>query len=154
MQKIRPAVIIQNNPNNKSSGNTIVVPITHDLSNMSCMAHIESKYAPNGDIILDGQVNTSNLMCISKARLGDYICDLSNNDMKLVDEALSKSIDLMRYYADIKKKSEKQLQYITKVKSERNNYKDELIIIRSELSINENESIRDTIKKLKSEHIN
>ena len=44
MQKERPAVIIQNNPSNKSSGNTIAIPITHDQTTMSCMAPITTQY--------------------------------------------------------------------------------------------------------------
>lgn len=37
-----------------------------------------------------GQANASNIMCVSKSRLGTYICDLPASDMKKVDEALAK----------------------------------------------------------------
>ena len=35
MQKDRPAVIVQNDVGNKQSGNTIVLPITHDTSTLN-----------------------------------------------------------------------------------------------------------------------
>ena len=63
MQKERPAVVIQNDPNNKSSGNTIVIPITHDTSTMSCMAPITTQYDASGNVILDGKANTSKGQC-------------------------------------------------------------------------------------------
>ncbi|MBQ9277893.1 MAG: type II toxin-antitoxin system PemK/MazF family toxin [Lachnospiraceae bacterium] len=151
MQKDRPAVVIQNNPNNKSSGNTIVIPITHDSSKMSCIAPITTQYNPNGDVILDGQANTSNLTCVSKARLGNYICDLPASDMKLIDEALAKTVDLMKYYANIKSKFEDKLQYIEKIREVRNAAQDELSTIRTELGISNDISIIDTIKALKAE---
>ena len=150
MQKDRPAVVIQNNPNNKSSGNTIVIPITHDTSTMSCMAPITTQYDSDGNIILDGQANTSNLMCVSKTRLGDFICDLPTSDMKLIDEALAKTIDLMKHYADIKSRYEDKLQYIQKIKEERNNAQDELSAIRSELGIDADDSIIDAIRVRKA----
>jgi len=151
MQKDRPAVVIQNDPNNRSSGNTIVIPITHDSSKMSCMAPITTQYDSNGVVILDGQANTSNLMCVSKARLGNYICDLPACDMKVIDEALAKTVDLMKHYANIKSKYKDKLQYIEKVKKERNTAQDELSAIRTELGIGEDISIIGVIKALKSE---
>lgn len=154
MQKERPAVIIQNNPNNKSSGNTIVIPITHDSSSMACMAPITPQYDSNGVILLNGQVNTSNLMCVSKARLGDYICDLPSSDMKLIDEALAKTIDLMKHYAEIKSRYEDKIKYIEKIKKERNDAQDKLNAIREELEIGLDSNIIDVIRKLKEKKDN
>ncbi len=148
MQKDRPAVVIQNNPNNKSSGNTIVVPITHDKSNISCMASITTQYDSNGAVILDGQANTSNLMCVSKARLGDYVCDLPASDMKLIDEALAKTIGLMKYYAEMKSRFEDKIQYIEQIKAARNKAQDEISSIRTELGIGSDANILDTIRTL------
>lgn len=151
MQKERPAVIIQNDPNNRSSGNTIVVPITHDSSNLSCMAALTPQYNPEGVMILDGQANTSNLMCVSKARLGDYICDLPAKDLKKIDEALAKTIDLMKYYADINDRYEAKIKYVDSVKQARNSAQDELSAIRKELGIDENEDIIAAVRNLKND---
>ena len=82
MQKDRPALIIQNNIANSRSGNTIVIPITHDNSTLPCVANITPQTDSMGTTILDGQANTSNMMCVSKARLKDYICSLPMTDIK------------------------------------------------------------------------
>lgn len=104
MQKDRLAVIVQNDIGNLKSGNTVVVPITHDSSPLPCMAQIIPHYEADGTtLLLDGQANTSNMMCVSKARIGDYICTLSDADMKKVDEALAKTVGLMGKYSDLSK---------------------------------------------------
>ena len=105
MQKERPAVIVQNSIGNLKSGNTIVIPITHDTSTLPCVAVITTQYEADGTTTkLDGQANASNIMCVSKSRLGTYICDLPASDMKKVDEALAKTMGLIGYYADLNKK--------------------------------------------------
>ena len=101
-----------------------------------------------GNVIVDGQANTSNLMCVSKARLGNYICTLSAADMKAIEKALAKTIDLMKHYANIKSKYDNKVQYIATVKKERNAAQDELADIRAELGINANDSIIESIKLL------
>lgn len=90
MQKERPALIIQNNISNSRSGNTIVIPITNDNSTLPCVANITAQTDSIGTIILDGQANTSNIMCVSKARLKDYICSLPMTDMKKSNKPLLK----------------------------------------------------------------
>lgn len=148
MQKDRPAVIIQNNIGNRHSGNTIVVPITHDESTLPCMAAIEPQKDSLGNILLDGQANASNLVCISKARLGDFICSLPASDMKLIDEAIAKTLDLMDYYAKLSQKLDDKLVYITRLKQERNHAQDELAILRKTLHLPSEESLLNYIINL------
>lgn len=148
IQKDRPAIIIQNDPSNRSSGNTIVIPVTHDNANLSCMAPLTPQYDANGNIILDGQANISNLMCVSKARLGDHVCDLPSADLKAIEIALAKTVDLMKYYSDIKSKYDAKLQYIEKIKTDRNAAQDELSAIRAELGISSDDSALEAIKRL------
>lgn len=127
MQKDRPAVIVQNAVGNMKSGNTIVIPITHDASVLPCTTNITPQYEADGITLkLDGQANASNIMCVSKARLGEYICDLPSSDMKAIDESLAKTMDLMRYYANISQKLTDKLEYIAKIKAERNDAQDTL----------------------------
>lgn len=127
MRKDRPAVILQNDPANKSSGNTIVAPITHDEDDLPCMVPIAPVYESDGITLkLDGQVNTANLMCVSKARLGDYVSDISSTDMKKIDEALAKTVALMPYYSSLTKKLEDKMQYVNRLKTERNAAQDDL----------------------------
>lgn len=116
----RPAVIIQNFVANRNSSNTIVVPVTHDTSILPCLVPITSIKKPDGSALLDGQVNTSNIVCISKARLGDFICTLPKKEMKKIDESIAKSVDLMHYYKKAKDKNKSIDSYCVKIKNERN----------------------------------
>ena len=126
MQKDRPAIIMQNDIGNMRSGNTIVIPVTHDTSTLPCVATITPQYGSDGILKLDGQANTSNIMCVSKARIGTYICDLPASDMKAVDEALAKTVGLMGYHAALSKKLNDRSNYINRLKQERNTAQDTL----------------------------
>lgn len=150
MQKERPAVVIQNDVGNNRSGNTIVIPITHDTSTLPCVADLTPLTDATGSMILDGQANASNMMCVSKARLGDFVCSLSKADMKKIDEAIAKTVDLMGYYSDLTKRLNDKLEYISKIKEERNQAQDELEELRKMLELSENESLKEHIMNLKN----
>jgi len=149
MNKERPVVVVQNDIGNMHSGNTIVVPITHDTSTLPCVANISTQVDLAGNSILDGQANASNILCVSKARLGDFVCELSNEQMKKVDEAIAKSVDIMKYYAEVSKKLSKRESYIEKIKEERNRAQDELAELRKILDIDEKESLKEIVWKIK-----
>lgn len=149
MQKDRPAVVVQNDVGNNRSGNTIVLPITHDFSTLPCVANISPQTDSTGNVILDGQANASNMMCVSKARLGDFVCTLPASDMKSIDAAIAKTLGLMGYYADISRKLGNKLDYIDKIKGERNKAQDELAKIRDELGVSGDESLLDYILEMK-----
>ena len=150
MQKERPAVVIQNDVGNNRSGNTIVIPITHDTSTLPCVADITPLTDTTGNVILDGQANASNMMCVSKARLGDFVGSLSKADMKKIDEAIAKTIDLMGYYSDLTKRLNDKLEYIFKIKEERNKAQDELEELRKTLELSQDESLKEHIVKMKN----
>lgn len=150
MQKERPAVVIQNDVGNNRSGNTIVIPITHDTSTLPCVADITPLTDAAGNIILDGQANASNMLCVSKARLGDLVGSLSKADMKKIDEAIAKTVDLMGYYSDLTKRLNDKLEYITKIKEERNQAQDELNELRKILELTRDESLKEHVAKLKN----
>lgn len=147
MQKKRPAVIVQNNIGNMKSGNTIVIPISHNSNDLPCIVPITPHQAP--DMLtpkLDGNANTSCIMCVSKARLGDYICTLSTDNMKAIDAALAKTLGLIGYYSDLSKKLNDKLNYSARVKYDRNNAQNQLSAIRHELMLNDNDDIIDYLK--------
>lgn len=150
MQKERPAVVIQNDVGNNRSGNTIVIPITHDTSTLPCVANITPLTDTTGNVILDGQANASNMMCVSKARLGDLVGSLSKADMKKIDEAIAKTVDLMGYYSDLTKRLNDKLEYISKIKEERNQAQDELNELRKTLELSQDESLKEHIVKMKN----
>ena len=114
IQKERPALIIQNNVANSRSGNTIVIPITHDNSTLLCVASITPQIDSMGTTILDDQTITSNIMCVSKAKLKDYISSLLMTDMKKIDKAIAKTVGLFSYYLDLKNRLSDKLNYIRK----------------------------------------
>ena len=149
MQKDRPAVVVQNDVGNNRSGNTIALPITHDTSTLPCMANITPQRDSYGNVILDGQANAANMMCVSKARLGNFICTLSSSDMKSVDEAIAKTVGLMGYYADISQKLDDKILYIDRIKEERNKAQDELAEIKKELGLVGDETLLDYILEIK-----
>lgn len=152
MQKDRPAIIIQNDIGNMKSSNTIVIPITHNTNTLPCMAPITSQYEADGVTLkLDGQANTSNIMCVSKARIGNYICDLSPSDMKAVDEALAKTAGLMVYYSDLSKKLNDKVSYISRIRQERNIAQDSLSEIRNLFHIETDEDVVEFLKNVKKQ---
>lgn len=81
--------------------------------------------------------------------MGDFITALSSEDMKAIDEAIAKTVGLMRYYSDISKRLNDKLSFINKIKGERNKAQDELKEIRSLLELSETESIMEYILKMK-----
>lgn len=147
MQKNRPCVIIQNDPANRTSPNTIIVPITHDDATLPCMVPINT-ITIDGKIVLDGSANTACIMNISKARLGNFICKLSSADMKKIDESIAKSVNLMHYYAEMKEKILSRDKYIEKVKNSRNNAEDKLKEIKNIIESNTSDDLIMKIKKV------
>lgn len=117
--KNRPCVILQYNSANKTSPNTIVAPITHTASSLPIVVPITDKLDATGNIILDGNVLLGNIVCVSKARLGDYITNLTVDEMKQVDNAIALSLDIHHYYQTLQNKYNDKLQYIEKLKSTR-----------------------------------
>ena len=141
MQKDRPAVIVQLNSLNHTSGNTIVIPITHDTSTLPCMVPITPVYENDGITVkLDGQANASNIVCVSKARLGDLVTTLSAGDMKAIDNALALTTGLLPHYTDLQSKLNDKLAYISRIKTERNTAQDNLSEICKLLGVSDVES--------------
>lgn len=123
----RPAIIVQNYIGNSKSPNTIVVPVTHDSGNLPCLVPLTPIVdSSSGKIILDGQANTANIVCISKARLGDLITTVSNADMKKVDDSMAQTLELLHYQKALEEKYEKLLKYTEQVKTQRNTAQDKI----------------------------
>jgi mRNA interferase MazF len=126
MEKDRPAVILQNDIGNLKSPNTIVAPITHSSSALPCMVPIVTRTDSAGRITLDGSVNTSNTVCVSKARLGKFVDVLTPQEMKDVNISLASTLGLLPHYIELKKKLDDKLSYIDKIKFERNAAQDSI----------------------------
>ena len=115
--KERPCVIIQYDGANTSSPNTIVAPITHTSSNVPVVVPISDKNDADGNLILDGYVLLGNIVCVSKARLGDYKATLTPAEMKKIDTAIARSLDIKRHYDKLNNILKDKENYINKLKN-------------------------------------
>lgn len=122
----RPAVVVSNFMTNKNSSNVIVVPVTHNQSQLPYLVPIIPVTDANGKVVLDGQADTADIICVSKARLGDLITTLSAAQMKDIDKSISISLDLIHYYTDETNKYSKLTQHLAQVKADRNKAQDTL----------------------------
>lgn len=92
--------------------------------------------------MLDGNVLLGNITCVSKARLGDYIADLTADEMRAVDKAISISLDTNHYYQTLQNMYNDKLQYIEKLKSNRCSLQADLVA--KQQYIDDSEKILDT----------
>ena len=145
----RPAVIVSNFKTNKNSSNVIVAPVTHNQNQLPYLVPITPITDAGGKVLLDGQVDTADMICVSKARLGDLITTLSAAQMKDIDKSISISLDLLHYYTDEADKYDKLTQYVTQVKSDRNKAQDILEQLKEIISQNGfEEKSQEKIKEL------
>lgn len=148
--KERPCVILQANAGNAKSSNTIVAPITHTSSKLPIVIPISDKLDDNGNVILDGNVLLGNIVTVSKARLGDYICELSSEEILKIDESIAISIDIKRHYDALMRIHKDKLDYIEKLKKKNEQYKDDVDILNNiKVLLNEEDS-NELIKKIKN----
>jgi mRNA-degrading endonuclease toxin of MazEF toxin-antitoxin module len=117
--KERPCVILQYNSANKTSPNTIVAPITHTSATVPVVVPIADKLDASGNTILDGNVLLGNIICISKARLGNYIADLTDDEMNKIDTAIAFSLGIKHHYDTLLNIYNDKLNYIEKLKQQR-----------------------------------
>jgi len=120
-EKIRPCVILQGFDGNMNSPNTIVAPITHTTSTLDVVVPISTQYNPDGSILLDGNVLLGNIVTVSKARLGDFVTTLPISEMKQVDIALAKSIDIHKNIVKLENVIKDKDIYIGKLIEQRDN---------------------------------
>lgn len=145
----RPAVVVSNFMTNKNSSNVIVVPITHNQNQLPYLVPITPITDSNGNVILDGQADTADIVCVSKARLGDQIATLSSVQMRDIDKSIAISLELIHYYTDEKDKYTKLSQYATQVKEDRNKAQDLLEQLKDIVASNGfSDESQEKIKKL------
>lgn len=130
----RPAVVVSNYMTNKNSSNVIVVPVTHNQNKLPYLVPITPVTDITGNVILDGQADTADIICVSKARLGDLITTLSTPQMKDIDKSISISLELFHYYDDEMCKYDKLTQYVSQIKKDRNKAQDDLEKIKNVIS--------------------
>lgn len=148
LQKKRPCVIMQNDIGNINSSVTTIIPITHTNKPLNCFTTIIPKYDNNGTLILDGCANVSGIRSIDKARIGDYICDLTSPEMKDIEKAITVNLDIYKHYHTLENKYNDKLVYIGKLNAL-------LDDIKNTLGVDDNKKILEAIKKVldKSENL-
>ena len=103
----RPCVVIQKTAINKNSPNTIVVSITHDTSSLPCLVPIREYFDNCGNKILDGKVNVSNIVCVSKSRLTKQICQLDSIEVDEISKKIMYQLDIYKSFYDASKQLSK-----------------------------------------------
>lgn len=88
---IRPVLILQNDKGNRYSPTTIVAALTSRQTKSELPTHVTltAVFLERKSIIMLEQIRT-----IDKSRLLDYIGSLSEENMKLVNEALAVSLGI------------------------------------------------------------
>lgn len=131
--KERPCIIIQNNLGNKNSGNIIVAPITNGGLLSSISVTIPSnkyKYTDKTgtQLYLSGNILLGNIVTVSKARLGNFIVDLSKEKslMEEVDEKIIISIGLYSKFKKLNDTISTDKITIEKLKNQRNSLTEKL----------------------------
>lgn len=116
IQKIRPVVVVQNNIGNLNSSTITVVSITHTYKELPSFVAIETQVGRSGGIILDGYVNVATIRSVDKARLYKYISSIPASEMKEIDTAIARNLDLNKSLSTLENKYNDKLLYIEKLK--------------------------------------
>ncbi|MGG0904742.1 type II toxin-antitoxin system PemK/MazF family toxin [Bacillus subtilis] len=141
----RPALILSNNPANRTSPNVLVAPITNTSStNPSVFPLNRPATSP-----LQGNVLLANIKTVSKARLGDLIDTLNpKTEMPGIEKALFNAIGVAGKIDTLEKQLQRTTKHLEKTKEERNEAQDTLKQIAVSLSLDESASADDIIKKI------
>lgn len=90
---VRPVLIIQNDTGNKHSPTVICAAITSKMNKAKLPTHVEIN-AKKYNIIKDSVILLEQLRTIDKKRLKDKVCQLDDDILKVVNEALLISLEL------------------------------------------------------------
>lgn len=143
----RPALILSNNPSNKTSPNVIVAPITNTASNNGSVFPLNRGQGSP----LTGNVLLANIKTISKARLGDHIDDLDDKtEMPGVEDALFNSLGIASRFNKLEKQLQSTNNHLKNVKNARNTAQDGIKEIAKALKLKEDATIQEILKKIQS----
>jgi mRNA interferase MazF len=144
-QKRRPCVILSNTVSNINTSVVVVAPITHTQKSYPVFVPIAEKYGADGAVILSGCADLCNIRAISSYRLAGLICELDNEEMKRIDAAAARHLDLMRHY-----------NAVVKAKEDREKHVDALAGILSKLramtGADSNQTLIEAVEKLIAEN--
>ena len=142
-QKRRPCVVLSNTVNNINSSIIIVAPITHTNKSYPVFVPVSEKRDQSGSVVLGGFVDISNMRAISSYRLAGLIYELDDGEMKLIDAAAARHLDLMQHYNAIVNASKDREKYVAVLL-------DILSKLRSITGVGNNEELIITVRTLVS----
>lgn len=143
----RPALILSNNPANRSSPNVLVAPITNTTSSNPSVFPLNR---PVGSP-LQGNVLLANLKTVSKARLGDLIDTLDENtEMPGVEKALYNATGVAGKIDALERKYQRTSRQLETTKKQRNDAQDNLKKIATSLDMDDTSNIDDILEKIKA----
>ena len=143
-QKRRPCVIISNTVNNINSSVVVVAPITHTKKSYPGYVPIKEKYSADGEVALFGYADLSSIRAVSSYRLAGLICELDSDEIKQIDAAAARHLDLMRHYNAIVKAAADKDKHIDLLN-------DVLKELRSITKSETNQGLIEIVKKLLAE---
>jgi len=123
-QKRRPCVVLSNTVSNINTSVIVVAPITHTQKNYPVFVPITDKYGTDGTVILKGYADLSNIRAVSSYRLAGLICELEGNEIKKIDAAVARHLDLMHHYNALVNAAEDKEKYVETLSNVLNTLKD------------------------------
>lgn len=97
----RPCLIISNNRINYNATNVIVIPLTKEIKYKDT-SHVELKYEWHyvlkkekySKLNFDSAIQCEDIRCISKARLGKFICMIDLYDLGEIRKRVKKALQV------------------------------------------------------------
>jgi len=111
-QKRRPCVILSNTVSNINTSVIVVAPITHTQKKYPIFVPLMEKRDANGTVILSGYADLSNVRAVSSYRLAGFICELESGEVKQIDAAIARHLDLMHHYNTLVKAIEDKEKHV------------------------------------------
>ena len=98
----RPCLIISNNRINYNSTNVIVIPLTKEIKYKNSTTKSELKYewhyvlkkSKYTQLNFDSSVQCEDIRCVSKSRMGKYICNIDSSDLYEIKKRLKKALQI------------------------------------------------------------
>ena len=98
----RPCVVISNNRINYKATNVVVIPLTKEIKYKDDTTKTELKYewhyvlkkSKYNNLNYDSAVQCEDIRCVSKARMGKYICSIDTTDLNEIKKRLKKALQI------------------------------------------------------------
>ena len=96
----RPCLIVSTKQINHESGNVIVVPLSKNIkyedgtTKLKYPYHYVLRKSDYPKLDYDSAVQCEDIRCVSKARMGKYICSIDTTDLNEIKKRLKKALQI------------------------------------------------------------